>query len=285
MATFIKKVRAPVRIDFAGGTTDIKLFSDKYGGAVLNAAINHYVYGTLTATDKSTKLEYHADIPTSSGLGTSSAMNDVWVALITRMTDKTKIAETVFRIEQTIKESSINNGKQDQYAAAYGGINYMEFIGNEVRVHPLDIKKSVIKELEEKLVLVYSGKAHLSGSSNKAAIDNLLKGKNDKNLLRIKEIAGEMRNFLIKGDLTGFSHLMNKETEERRKLSKITISSQLQKIIDDGMNNGAISAKICGSGGQGSVLLFAENPKKLKKFFGRRVIPFKFDFEGLTWLD
>jgi D-glycero-alpha-D-manno-heptose-7-phosphate kinase len=283
MKTIIKRVRAPVRIDFAGGTTDIKPFTDTHGGAVLNAAINHYVIGELIASDKSTKLNYYGNIPTSSGLGTSSSMNVVWVALITHMTDKTKIAETVFRIEQAVKESSIN-GKQDQYAAAYGGINYMEFIGDVVRVHPLDLKKSVIKELEEKLVLVYSGKAHLSGSSNKAAIDNLIKGKNDKNLLRIKEIAIEMRDFLIKGDLTGFSHLMNKETDERRKLSKITISPQLQKIITDGKKNGAISAKICGSGGQGSVLLYAENPQKLKKFFGRRVIPFKFDFEGLSWI-
>lgn len=283
MVTIIKKVRAPVRIDFAGGTTDIKPFTDTHGGCVLNAAISHYVYGTLIATDHSTKLEYHADIPTSSGLGTSSAMNDVWVALITHMTDKKKIAEVVFSIEQSISESRVN-GKQDMNAAAFGGINFMEFINDDAIVHPLNLKKSVIKELEDKLVLVYSGKPHLSGNSNKAAIDNLLKGKNDKNLLLIKQIAIDMRDFLLKGDLYGFAHLMDKETEQRRKLSKITISPQLQQIIDSGKKNGAISAKVCGSGGGGSVLLYAENPKKLKKFFGKRVIPFKFDFEGLTWM-
>lgn len=279
----IKKVRAPVRIDFAGGTTDIKPFTDIHGGAVLNATINHYVYGTLEATDKFTKLEYHADIPTSSGLGTSSAMNVAWTALITHLTDKLKIAESVYRIEQSISESRVN-GKQDMYGASFGGINYMEFIGDKVNVRTLNLKKNVIEELEENLVLVYSGKPHLSGSSNKAMIDNLLKGKNDKELLKIKEIAGDMKDFLLKGDLNGFSHLMNLETEQRAKLSKITLSPQLKTIIDSGKKNGAISAKICGSGGGGSILFYCNNPKKLKKYFSKKVIPFKFDFEGLKWM-
>ncbi len=94
MSTIIKKARAPVRIDFAGGTTDIKPFTDTNGGAVLNATINHYVYGTLIATPTSTKLEYHADIPTSSGLGTSSAMNVVWTSLITPLKDKKEICNS-----------------------------------------------------------------------------------------------------------------------------------------------------------------------------------------------
>jgi len=283
MTKILKRVRAPVRIDFAGGTTDIKPFTDTNGGAVLNGAINHYVYGELIATDKSTKLEYHADIPTSSGLGTSSAMNDVWVALITHLKDKKKIAEDVFNIEHAVAESAVN-GKQDMYAAVYGGINYMEFIGDKVLVHPLDLKQKIIKELENKLVLVYSGIGHLSGSSNKAAIDNLLKGKNTDELVRLKEIAGEMKNALLKGDLYMFANLMNKETQERKKLSKITVSPKLQNIIDLGVKNGAIAAKVCGSGGGGSILFFTEDKKKLVNKFKGRVIDFKFDFEGLKWM-
>lgn len=275
----IKKAIAPVRIDFGGGTTDIKPFTDTHGGAVLNAAINHYVYGQLIKTNHSTKLEYHADIPTSSGLGTSSAMNVVWVALITHLKDKNKIAEAVFKIEHATKESSVN-GKQDQYAAAYGGINYMEFTCDKVEVHPLNLKKDFIKRLNEKLVIVYSGKSHLSGTSNKAAIDNLLKGKDTKNLLRLKEIAREMKNALLKKDLNKFSELMNEETEERRRLSRITVSPQLQSIIDSGMKNGAVAAKVCGSGGGGSIL-FLGDKKKLKEKFGKRIIDFKFDFRGL----
>ena len=283
MTKIIKRVRAPVRIDFAGGTTDISPFRDEHGGAVLNTTINKYVYGELIADDKSTKIRYYGDIPTSSGLGTSSAMNDVWVALITHLKDKKKIAEDVFNIEHSIAESAIN-GKQDMYAAVYGGINYMEFIGDKVIVHPLKLKEKVIKELENKLVLVYSGISHLSGSSNKAAIDNLLKGKNTTELIRLKEIAKEMRDALLKGDLYMFANLMNKETQERRKLSKITVSPQLQSVIDLGMKNGARAAKVCGSGGGGSVLFFAENRKKLVDKFKSKIIDFKFDFNGLTWM-
>jgi len=278
----IKKVRAPVRIDFAGGTTDIEPFTTKYGGAVLNATIDKYIFGELTATNKNVSLKYSGDIPTSSGLGTSSSMSVVWTALITNLKSKQKIAEAVFKIEQSIKESSVN-GKQDQYAAAFGGINFMQFKKNVI-VKPLKLKKQLIKELEQKLVLVYSGASHYSGSSNKAAIDNLLKGKNIKNLLKIKKIAIEMKNALLKKDLNKFAELMNKETEERKKLSKITVSPQLQSIISKGFKANAVSAKVCGSGGGGSVLFYTDDRKKLLKKFKDKVIDFKFDFQGLRWV-
>jgi len=279
----IKRVRAPVRIDFAGGTTDIEPFVSLNGGAVLNATINRYISGELITTDKNVSLSYSSNVPTSSGLGTSSAMNVVWTALINPKKDKRKIAESVFKIEQATKESSFN-GKQDQYASTFGGINYMIFKKNKVEVHPLRLKKDFIKNFNDRLILVYSGKPHYSGSSNKSAMDNLLKRRNVNNLLRIKEIAGEMKKALLKENLNNFASLMNEETKERKKLSKYTVSPVLQKIIDKGMKNGAIGAKVCGSGGNGSVLMFSETPRKLKKVFGRKVIDFKFEFGGLKWL-
>ncbi|MFA5174015.1 MAG: hypothetical protein WC438_02440 [Candidatus Pacearchaeota archaeon] len=278
----IKKVKAPVRIDFGGGTTDIKPFTHTHGGAVLNAAINHYVYGQLISTNEKIELEYHADIPTSSGLGTSSAMNVVWTALITPIKEKQKIAEAVFNIEHAVKESSVN-GKQDQYASAFGGINFMEFKGDKVIIHPLKLKKELIKKLEDKLVLVYSGKSHYSGNTNKSFIDNLIKGKNKKNLVELKQIAIKMKNALLKGDLYEFAELMNQETEQRKQLSSLALSPQLKQIIDLGKANGAIAAKICGSGGGGSILFFTDNKIKLIKTFKNKIIPFKFDFNGLTW--
>jgi D-glycero-alpha-D-manno-heptose-7-phosphate kinase len=114
-------------------------------------------------------------------------------------------------------------------------------------------------------------------------IDNLKKGRNVKNLLRIKQIAIEMKDALLKGDLGKFAELMNEETKERNLLHQNTIPAQIENIIEQGKENGAIAAKVCGSGGGGSILFFG-NKEKLKKKFGKMVIDFKFDFEGLRWI-
>jgi D-glycero-alpha-D-manno-heptose-7-phosphate kinase len=281
-----KKLISPVRIDFAGGTTDVSPFKDKYGGCVLNAAINRYVVGKLIVNDKKTHLEYTGNIPTSSGLGTSGVMNLIWLSLISQKKDdfnsdyKKKLAETVYKIEQAM---GLVGGKQDQYASAFGGINFMEFKKDEVKIERLNLSKEFIRELESKLVLVYTGKPHFSGNSNKAMMDNLRKGKNNANLLRIKKIAIEMKNALLNKDINKFSELMNEETKERKNLHKSIIPENIQKIINLGLQNGAIAAKVCGSGGGGSIL-FLGNKQKLKEKFKEKIIDFKFDFEGLRIL-
>tara|TARA_Y100000310_G_scaffold344591_1_gene458181 strand:- start:8884 stop:9723 length:840 start_codon:yes stop_codon:yes gene_type:complete len=275
----IKQVIAPVRIDFAGGTTDIEPFPSKHGGAVLNAAIDRYVTGKLVATDKNISLQYSGNIPTSSGLGTSGVMNLVWLALISKTKNKLELAEKVYKLEQS---QDLVGGKQDQYAAAFGGINLMEFQNSKVKIKKLNLSKKIINQLEKNLVLVYTGTPHFSGDANKSMIDNLKKGKNTKNLLKIRSIAKEMKTALLKKDLAGFAELMNQETQERKKLHKSIITPRTEKIIKLGKNNGAIAAKVCGSGGGGSILFFG-NKEKLKRKFGKKVINFKFDFQGLRW--
>lgn len=286
-----KKVQAPVRVDFAGGTTDIYPFTHTHGGAVLNCGINRYVVGKIIKTDKSVHLEYTGYTPTSSGLGTSGVMNLVWLALISQIKLKKKgpvsfknrmeLAEKVYALEQSM---GLIGGKQDQYAAAFGGINFIEFKKNKVKIEQLKLSPKFIKKLESKLVLVYSGKPHFSGDTNKSMIDNLKKGKNTQNLLAIKKIAIKMKNALKKQDLYKFANLMNEETIERKKLSKGIVGPHLQSLINKGVRADAISAKVCGSGGGGSILFFTENKTKLKKAFKNNVIDFKFDFEGLKWL-
>ena len=279
----IKKAISPVRIDFAGGTTDISPFKDKYGGCILNATINRYVVGKLIVNNKKTHLEYIGNIPTSSGLGTSGVMNLVWLSLISQRKEtlnpdyKRKLAEKVYNMEQAM---GLVGGKQDQYASAFGGINFMKFRGDKVEIEKLNLKKEFIKKLEDNLVLVYTGEPHFSGNTNKSMMDNLRKGKNNKNLLRIKNIAIEMKNALLKEDLKKFVELMNEETLERKKLHKSIVPESTQKIISLGMENGAIGAKVCGSGGGGCILFFG-NKQKLKQKFKDKIIDFKFDFEGL----
>ena len=276
----IKKVKAPIRIDFGGGTTDIQPFPKKYGGAVLNAAINKYIVGEVVSSDKNVSLRYYGNIPTSSGLGTSSVMNLVWLSLISKTKNKIELAEKVYNLENSI---GLVGGKQDPYVSALGGINFMEFKNDKVKVTRLNLKKELIKKLENSLILVYTGKPHFSGDANKAIMDNFKKGKNEKNLLEIKKIAIEMKNALLRGDLEKFAELMNRETDERKKLHKSIVPPKIEKIIQRGMKHGAIGAKVCGAGGGGSILFFGDK-KKLKKEFKQKVIDFKFDFKGLRWL-
>lgn len=279
----IKKVIAPVRIDFAGGTTDISPFKDKYGGCVLNAAISRYVVGKLVVNDKKTHLEYTGNVPTSSGLGTSGVMNLVWLSLISQRKDnfnleyKRELSEKVYGIEQAM---GLVGGKQDQYASAFGGINFIEFKKDKVEIKKLDLSKNFVKKLEDNLTLVYTGKPHFSGNSNRFMMDNLIKGKNNSSLLRIKKIAIEMKNALLKEDLGKFAELMNEETKEREKLHQSIVPKNVKELIFIGKQNGAIAAKVCGSGGGGSILFFG-NKQKLRKKFGKRIIDFKFDFQGL----
>jgi len=287
----IKKVRAPVRVDFGGGTTDIYPFTHTHGGAVLNCGINRYVVGKIIKTDENVHLEYTGNTPTSSGLGSSGVMNLVWLALISQIRLKRKgavsfknrmdLAAGVYALEQSM---GLIGGKQDQYAAAFGGINYIEFNGDKVKLEQLKLSPTFIKKFERKLVLVYSGKPHFSGNTNKSMIEDLKKGKNTKNLIRIKHIAREMKNALKKEDLYKFAELMNEETREREKLHRGIVDSRLKNLIEKGVKNGAIASKVCGSGGGGSILFFTDERAKLIKTFGKKVINFKFDFGGLKWL-
>jgi len=278
---FIKRVRAPVRIDFGGGTTDIYPFTHTHGGAVLNAGINRYIIGELFSSSEKVGLKYSGNIPTSSGLGTSGVMNVVWLSLISKTKNKMELAEKVYGIEQAI---GLVGGKQDQYAAVFGGINFIEFKKDKVKINRLKLKMEFISDFEKKLVLVYSGKPHFSGDSNKSMIDNLKKGKNIKNLIAIKNIAKEMKKALLKKDLDLFSELMNEETKERKKLHKSIVGKNLQEMISKGFKNKAKGAKVCGSGGGGSILFLTDDRKRLTKAFGRKVINFKFDFEGLKYI-
>ena len=273
----IKKVRAPVRIDFAGGTTDIYPFTHTYGGAVLNVAINRYIKGKIVKTDKKTHLEYTGSTPTSSGLGTSGAMNVVWLALINRTKNKKELADTAFEMEKVF---GIVGGKQDHYSAAFGGINFLEFKKEKVIRTPIKLKHDFIEELENNLVLVYTGIPHFESSANSAMIENIKRGWHVQNLIKIREVAKAMKKALLRKDLISFSSLMNEETRNRKKLDKSVLPPGADKIIKEGFNHGASGAKICGSGNGGSILFFG-NKKKLSRKFKKSVIDFKFDFEGL----
>lgn len=291
--------RAPVRIDFAGGWTDVDIFSKGAGGAVLNATIDKYITGKLEILDGAETthgesqegicVSYQSDLPAGSGLGTSSALNVVWLSLvksrITDVEDKKTIAGLAYELEAIL---GILGGKQDQYASALGGINFMTF-GEKVEAERLDVPQEIIQELEDRLVLCYTGKSRLSGNIHENVWGAYRRGAPEtvNALYGLRNIALAMRNVLLEGKLDEFADLMNQNWAYQKKLDASITNEQIEDLFDEAFKTGAISGKACGAGGGGCVLFFAEpnrreSVEEAVQRLGSRVIPFKFEFDGLN---
>ena len=317
----------PVRIDFGGPWTDTPEFyeNEQDGGATLNAAIlpllpnaigeyhPAYVKGTLVtgenlldATEiavsgpsgrlkeklvRGTCVSYEAGIP-SSGLGTSAALNALWLALIKGVNEdisseesKRLIAEKSHRIE---RELGIIGGKQDQYAAVFGGINLFVFHADR----PVDIRKAEIpgdclQELERSLVLFDTGETRLSSRLHEYVWGNYRKGLNRNALLRMRDIAFEMSDCLAKGDLESFGLLMSENWECQKALHSSITNKRIDDIFEVVKRVGTLGGKACGAGG-GGCLVFLAKPDRRKHLEGvlsnlpGMIVRFELDWHGLV---
>ncbi len=331
--------RAPTRIDFAGGTTDLYAFASREGGAVLNAAIDRHAYCTLRqgdvngikihsqdleqfveaatikelefdgnldllkaavkALDVPTSLEIsvRSDAPPGSGTGSSASIGVALLGLLDYLRaqepsrrraimSRFELAELACQLEQQL---GIVGGKQDQYAAALGGFNYMEFTREwRVAVEPLELAPSVICDLEKHLVLCYTGESRLSGSTNQKMISAYENGDPCvcAALRTVKRVAQEMRRALLAKDLKWFGELMDEEWQARRQLAPEVVTPKMQELREAALQAGALAGKVCGAGGGGCILFLAQPDKEgavrraLQKA-GGRIIDFSFDFRGL----
>ncbi|HID05712.1 MAG TPA: hypothetical protein EYP10_01040 [Armatimonadetes bacterium] len=320
------EARIPVRIDFGGPWTDTPEFYEQEpeGGATLNAAIvpllrnalgqlrPAYVTGVLDTGGslleaeiervrgpsgplrqrrvRGTMVSYEAGIP-SSGLGTSAALNALWLALIKGVSEdidsfemRQLIAEKSHRIE---RELGIIGGKQDQYAAVFGGINLFVFHQDgSVDVHPVELDESIVSELEHRLVLFDTGKARLSSHLHEHVWGNYRAGKNRQWLIRMRQIAFEMVDCLQAGDIDRFGKLLSENWECQKALHESITNEQIDNIFEVASRVGAIGGKACGAGGGGCLLFLTAADRReavenaLKSLPGI-VVPFRFDFEGL----
>lgn len=283
--------KAPVRIDFAGGWTDVPIFAEAAGGAVLNAALAQYVYGEMITGEDGNGIHvsYHSDLPAGSGLGTSSALNVVWLSLvqsrISSREDKERIAELAYNLESVL---GILGGKQDQYAAALGGINLMRFTSN-VTVEPVNLDNQAIAELENRLVLCYTGQSRLSGNIHDNVWGAFRAGKNEtvRALYRLREIAVLMADALRHSEWDRFGGFLQENWENQKALDVSVSNDRIEKLFDLALTNGAIGGKAGGAGGGGCLVFFSEKgrAKELEEALATtevRLIPCKLDFQGLT---
>jgi D-glycero-alpha-D-manno-heptose-7-phosphate kinase len=205
-----------------------------------------------------------SDSPAGSGLGSSSTM----VVAITKAFEEWlnlplgeyDIADLAYRIERI--DLGLAGGKQDQYAATFGGFNFMEFFENEkVIVNPLRLKRWIRNELEASLVLYYTGVSRESANIISEQIEHTRRGenKNIEGMHEMKRQAVLMKEALLKGDFKAFSQcLLNGWAAKKNAASSIS-NSFLNGIYDYVLDNGAESAKISGAGGGGFMMIYV-NP-------------------------
>ena len=169
--------RAPLRIDFGGGWTDVPFFAEDQGGAVLNAAITLYVRGPYppeqtgiirTLRGDRSHLTYSLDAPSGAGLGASAAQTVLWATLVKTTVSNTSSRADIAEIACKVKDLlGIVGGKQDEYASALGGIGFYRF-GRDVIAERLPLEAAAVQELRSRLVLVYTGKCRISSDIHDA---------------------------------------------------------------------------------------------------------------------
>lgn len=331
----VLRSRAPIRIDLAGGWTDVPPFSTREGGTVVNAAINRYTYATLIPRDQETikivsadfdrylevrsfrDLEYdgnldlikaaiqrlgirhgmelfvRCDAPPGSGTGSSASISVALIGLLNRLQQEKlsshEVARLAYQLEQD--ELGIAGGKQDQYAAALGGFNFMEFHDPEVNISQIRLADSTINELEKRLVLCYTGKSRLSGNLISTVMGAYLEGRPETvgALRNLRRLARELKTILITGDLQAFGEVLLENWLSQRDLDPSISNATIEDLFEVATRNGAIGGKALGAGG-GGCLLFYSRPdeehlvRKALEARGVQVIDFNFDDRGLqTW--
>lgn len=213
------------------------------------------------------RITTYSDAPAGSGLGSSSTM----VVCILKAFVEWKnlpmgdyeIARLAYEIERL--DLKLSGGKQDQYAAAFGGFNFMEFLPNDmVIVNPLRVKRWIVDELESSIVLYFTG----ASRSSAVIIDEQRKNTSNGNkeaveaMHRIKQSAVDMKTALLKGDVTSFARILGKAWEDKKKMAGAISNPMIQEAFDVAMAAGAIAGKVSGAGGGGFIIFVVEPTKR-----------------------
>jgi D-glycero-alpha-D-manno-heptose-7-phosphate kinase len=323
--------RAPVRVSFAGGGTDLPSYYERHGGMVVSAAIDKYFYVFMTvnkgdtiqimSSDYQTFFRQAAEetmiwdgdlalprailnhfnvheglsmflasqIPPGTGLGSSST---VAVAMIKALTSllglglpKHEIAELASYIE--IEKLGMPIGKQDQYAAAFGGVNTISFSSEGVAVDPMRLRPETIDRIEQSVLLFYTGAARegarVLGEQNRSTQAN------DSQVLAslhaLKEMAAHVRRCFQTGDLDAFGEILHESWERKKRLASGISTPRIDEWYETARAQGALGGKITGAGGGGFLMLYCPRgtgPRVTTALEARGLkrMDFAIDFDG-----
>jgi len=323
--------RAPVRISFAGGGTDLPSYYLRHGGAVVSASIDKYFYVFMTV-DKSDTIQIMSSdyqtffrqaavdtmiwdgdlalprailnhfniheglsvflasqVPPGTGLGSSSTVAVAVIKAVTSLLglglSKQEIAELACFIE--IEKLGMPIGKQDQFAAAYGGVNALSFTADGVVVEPLRLRPETIERLERSLLLFYTGAARESarvlGEQNRSTLAN--DAQVVASLHALKQMAVEVRRCLQSGRLDAFGEILHAGWEQKKRLASGISNPRIDEWYDTARRHGALGGKITGAGGGGFLMLYcpagtAGSVTEALEADGLKRMDFAIDFDG-----
>jgi D-glycero-alpha-D-manno-heptose-7-phosphate kinase len=329
------RARAPVRISFGGGGSDLTHYFIQQAGAVINTtvtvyshatlkkvldksisiwsgdlkesffansldeamAINHKNFGLILAIIKTIKpsfgfeLYLHSDFPMGSGLGGSAAVAAAVLGCFNQFRQDQwspyELAELAFQSERIY--FGVSGGWQDQYATVFGGFNFIEFSRDKNIVHPLRVPRDVMLELEESLILCDSGISHNSGDIHDSQRSSMSQEGMASRVGDNVALTYEMRDRLLRGELTEFGRLIDRAWALKRQFSKKISSNHLDDLYAYAKNNGALGGKILGAGGGGFFLFYVPAFQKHRLLDALRLKnyalkEFRFDDHGLqSW--
>ena len=311
--------RTPFRISFVGGGSDMETFYSRHQGAVLSTSIDKYMYisshryfykdqiqvkySRTETVDNVNKLQHPllrealrkakitggieissiADIPAGTGMGSSSSfvvglLHNLY-AINRRYVSHDVLAAEACEIEIDILKEPI--GKQDQYAAAFGGLNIIYFNADgSVRVEPLYIDSAVYYALENNLIMFYVGNQRKASDILSEQKRNASRDEKFNILKQMVGLVSELRDCLYAGQINDFGKLLHENWILKQKLASKISNPEIEAIYEAGLKNGASGGKLLGAGGGGFMLFYCEKEKQQKlKVALKKYDTFDFRFE------
>jgi D-glycero-alpha-D-manno-heptose-7-phosphate kinase len=260
--------RVVARAPDIGGACEI--FAGEDGDVCGKMVLHRAVYRRMVAAfnggrEMACRMTTFCDAPPGSGLGTSSTMVvalvkafAVWLNL---PLGDYEIAQLAFEIER--EDAGLAGGRQDQYAAVFGGVNFMEFFDGRVLVNPLRVSGWILAELESSLVLFDSGVSRASAEIIEAQTGNLVSGRAATlaALHALKADAARMKESLLRGDFGRVAGVMRQTWEAKKRLADGVSNARIEAVVAAAMAAGALAGKASGAGG-GGVLMFLVAPER-----------------------
>lgn len=314
--------QTPLRISFCGGGSDLPDFYRKHGGCVISTTIDKHIYVTAqnsfepdtvlikyTSIEKvkevkrishpifreclkdhnlnSIELTSIADVPAGTGLGSSSAFTVGLINVLNGFKGKKQNKEFLARsaCDMEIERLGEPIGKQDQYAAAYGGLNFIRFNADDsVDIEPIKISNGDKQYIQDNLLMLYTGKIRNASDILSTQRDNMLNNSNsENNLIELCKICDRLREDLESGNLDSLGTALDSGWKLKKTLSPMISSSDIDNNYRIAIENGAMGGKLLGAGGGGFLLLYADKKyhDKIKHALpGMRNVDINFENSG-----